>query len=311
MTAASSPAPTANAPQSDVRWAQALVFIAPALWSVNYLAAKWAPGVIAPHALALGRWTLAALILAWVARAELHAKRRMVRAEFGRNLVLGALGMWVCGAFVYIGGHDTTAINIGLLYAASPVMVVLASGLWLRERLTGMMLVGIALALGGVLHIILKGHWASLGDVRLNQGDVWIAIAVVCWSGYSVLLRRWPSAFDAVARTALIALGGVIVLIPFTVLEAEYWRASTWSWASVGLVVATGVAPGALAYTAFVFMQRVLGAAKVSAVLYLAPLYSAIVAHAVLGETIEWYHGVGALLILPGIWLTTRTPSSR
>jgi len=31
--------------------AHVLVFITPALWSVNYLVARWAPGVIAPHAL--------------------------------------------------------------------------------------------------------------------------------------------------------------------------------------------------------------------------------------------------------------------
>jgi drug/metabolite transporter (DMT)-like permease len=288
-----------------------LIFIAPALWTVNYLAARWAPGVIAPHALALGRWSLAALMLGWVAREELLAKRALVREEFGRNLVLGALGMWVCGAFVYIGGHDTTAINIGLLYAASPVMVVLASGLWLRERLTLSVLVGIALALAGVLHIILKGHWAALGEVRLNRGDLWIAVAVVCWSVYSVLLRHWPSSFGAVARTTLIAVGGVVVLIPFTLLEAMFWHPTTLSWKSVGLVVATAVAPGALAYTSFVFMQRVLGAARVSAVLYLGPLYSALVGYLVLGEAIEWYHGLGALLIAPGIWLTTRVAPPR
>ena len=54
------------------------------------------------------------------------------------------------------------------------------------------------------------------------------------------------------------------------------------------------------------FMQRVLGAARVGVVLYLAPLYSAAIGWAVLGERIEWFHAVGALLILPGIWLSTQ-----
>ena len=52
---------------AERRLAHALIFIAPALWSVNYLVARWAPGVIAPHALALGRWTVAALVLAFLA----------------------------------------------------------------------------------------------------------------------------------------------------------------------------------------------------------------------------------------------------
>jgi drug/metabolite transporter (DMT)-like permease len=53
-------------------------------------------------------------------------------------------------------------------------------------------------------------------------------------------------------------------------------------------------------------MQRTLGAARVSVVLYLGPLYSALIGWAVLGERIEVFHAVGALLILPGIWLSTR-----
>ena len=42
-------------------------------------------------------------------------------------IVLGGLGMWVCGAFVYQGGRSTSAANIGLLYALAPVMIAAAS----------------------------------------------------------------------------------------------------------------------------------------------------------------------------------------
>ena len=60
---------------AELRIAYALLLITPALWSVNYLVARWAPGVIAPHALALGRWVVAALVLAAFCHRELAAKR--------------------------------------------------------------------------------------------------------------------------------------------------------------------------------------------------------------------------------------------
>ena len=290
----------------DLRLAYALLFVAPALWSVNYLVARWAPGVIAPHALALGRWMLAALLLGAVARRELLAKRHLVRAEWGRCLVLGALGMWVCGAFVYIGGRSTSAINIGLLYAASPVLIALASALWLGERLRAWQWAGVALALAGVLHIIVQGRWAALAQLRVNAGDLWVAVAVLCWTAYSLLLRAWPSAFGPVARLALIACGGIVVLLPFTALEALFWVPTPPSWRALALVVTAALLPGAGAYAAYSFMQRVLGAARVGIVLYLAPLYSALAGWAVLGEPIRAFHAVGALLILPGIWLSAR-----
>lgn len=291
---------------AERRLAHALIFIAPALWSVNYLVARWAPGVIAPHALALGRWVVAALVLALFCHREIAAKRQFIRGEAGHFVVLGALGMWVCGAFVYIGGRSTAAVNIGLLYAASPVLIALFSAIWLRERFGVLQALGVALALAGVLHVLVRGQWGALAGVRLNPGDLWIAVAVLCWTAYSLLLRAWPSAFSPVARLTLVACGGIVVLLPFTLWEALFWLPSELSWRSAGLVLAAALIPGAAAYGAYSTMQRTLGAARVSVVLYLGPLYSALIGWAVLGERIEPFHAVGALLILPGIWLSTR-----
>ncbi len=291
---------------AELRLASALIFVAPALWSVNYLVARWAPGVIAPHMLALARWTVAALLLSAFCWRELVAKRHLIRAEALHFLVLGALGMWICGAFVYIGGRSTSAVNIGLLYATSPVMIALASALWLHERFSRFQALGVALALAGMLHIVVKGEWAALGQVGINPGDLWIAAAVLSWTVYSLLLRGWPSSFGSLARLTLIACGGVIVLIPFTLWEAVFWLPSTLSMQSVGLVLAAALLPGAAAYGAYSFMQRVLGASRVAMVLYLSPLYSAVIGWAVLGESIEPFHWLGAMLILPGIWLSTR-----
>ena len=191
--------------------------------------------MIAPHALALGRWCVAALLLGLFCRHELAAKRERIAAEWRQFIVLGALGMWVCGAFVYIGARSTTAINLGLLYGVAPVLIAVVSALWLHERFGALQSLGVALALAGVLHILVKGEWTALADVRINPGDAWVAVAVVCWAAYSVLLRAWPSAFGPVARLTLIACGGIVVLIPFTVWEALAWlpsscpgRASRW-----------------------------------------------------------------------------------
>jgi drug/metabolite transporter (DMT)-like permease len=296
----------APAARRDFALAYALLFIAPAMWSVNYLVARWAPGHIAPHALALGRWCVAALLLAAVCRRELLHKRALIKREWKQCIVLGALGMWVCGAFVYIGARSTSAVNIGLLYAASPVLIALVSALWLHERLGPRQVAGVGLALAGVVHIVVQGRWDALAQLRINPGDLWVAVAVLCWTAYSLLLRAWPSAFGPVARLTLVSFGGIVVLIPFTVWEAAAWLPSTLSWRSVGLVLTAALIPGAGAYAAYSFMQRTLGAARVGVVLYLGPLYSALVGWAVLGERIEPFHALGALMIMPGIWLSTR-----
>lgn len=115
-------------PTPDTRQRQALVllWITPALWSVNYIIARKAPEFVTPYLLALGRWCLAGLLLAWLARRELWQQRRAVAAAWREHLVLGALGMLICGAWVYLGARTTGAMNIALIYSASPVLIAWA-----------------------------------------------------------------------------------------------------------------------------------------------------------------------------------------
>ena len=53
-------------------------------------------------------------------------------------------------------------------------------------------------------------------------------------------------------------------------------------------------------------MRRELGAARVSVVLYLGPIYAAVIAWLVLGEPLKIHHLIGLALILPGIYLVNR-----
>jgi drug/metabolite transporter (DMT)-like permease len=283
-----------------------LLFVTPALWSVNYLVARSSLEVAAPHALALGRWVLAGALLTALSWRELSARRAAIRAEWKSLLALGALGMWICGAFVYIGAHTTVASNIALVYAVSPVLIALYSTWALGERMGPAQAAGVALAFLGVLHVALKGHWPGLITLAFTAGDLWVLAAALAWTAYALILKGVPSAFGPLPRLALSCWGGVLVLIPFTVIEAAWFMPTDIGARTLMYMVALALFPGFGAYLAYSFMQRELGAARVGVVVYLGPLYSAVMAWVVLGEPIMPYHAVGAALILPGIFLATR-----
>ena len=287
-------------------FALALLFIAPALWAVNYLVARSAPGVIEPHLLASLRWLMAALLFSLGNWGELRAHRAKILQDWKHYLVLGALGMWICGAWVYIGGRTTVAVNIALIYAVSPVLIVAASALWLKERITAIQVSGVLLALAGVLHVILKGQWADLTAVQFVAGDGWVLAAAVSWAAYSLVLKKWHSPLSASARLSVISLSGVLVMLPFTVIEAIQNPLPVLTWPGFGLALAAAVIPGYGAYLSFSVMQRELGAARVSVTLYLGPLYAAVIAWMVLGEPLRLHHYVGMALVLPGIYLVNR-----
>lgn len=290
------------------RLAHILLFVTPGLWSANYIVARAAPGVVEPHMLAFWRWLLALALMLPMAWPALRRQWPAWRHEWKDALLLGALGMWICGAFVYIGGRTTAATNIGLIYAICPVLIAGASAVLFGERFGRLQTAGVALALAGMLLVVAKGSPANLLAVRFTAGDLWIVTAATSWAAYSVLLRLRPSVLDPFARLAVITLGGLVVLLPLTIAEAAISGIPEISLRAFGLALLAALLPGFGAYQAYSFMQRELGAARTGLVMYLGPLYAALTAWWLLDEVPRWYHLAAALLILPGIWLATRRP---
>ena len=289
----------------QTRLALLLVWLVPVFLTVNYVVARWAPGVIGPHLLALGRWTLAAAVLLVFSGRELWQQRAEVAQVWWQYATLGALGMLVCGAWVYQGARSTSTMNIALIYAASPVLIALGSARWLGERLSRLQGVGVALALTGVLHVVVKGQWTALASVNFVAGDAWILGATVAWAAYALLQKKWPSSLSATARLAATCLGGVVVLLPFAAWETQQTGLTHWGLPALALVVVAGLVPGLGAYWMYGWAQKVVGASRVAVALYLGPLYAAVVAWSVLGEPLSWYHFAGTALILPGVFLGT------
>jgi drug/metabolite transporter (DMT)-like permease len=291
------------------RLAWILLLLSPAFFAVNMLMARYAT-FVPPNALALGRWLLVALLLLPFVWPRLVRYRHALAREWPDLLMLGALGMWVCGAWVYIGGRTTPALNIGLIYAASPILVVALGRLLYRERLTAGRIAGIVLCLAGVAAVFAKGRFDNLLSVRFTEGDLWIAAASACWGLYSVLLKQRPSALDPLTRLCAISIAGSLVLLPFAIGEAALWQGPDFAdWRTWTVWIVLAIVPGVGAYGAFAFCIRELGPSVTSVSMYLGPLYVGLMAWATLGEAPQGYHLIGILLVLPGLFLATRPPA--
>jgi drug/metabolite transporter (DMT)-like permease len=287
------------------RLALTLVWFVPSLWTVNYIVARLAPGVIGPYLLALGRWAIAGAVLVALCAPELWRERRHIGGHWWQYLILGVLGMMVCGAWVYQGARSTGAMNIALIYAASPAMIALGAGLWLGETFGKRQAAGVVLALAGVLHVIVRGNWLALAELRFVPGDAWVLAATVAWAAFALLQKHWPSPLSATARLAAICMAGVFSLLPFAAWELTQPGLLVWGPTALWLVLAAAALPGLGAYWIYGWAQRIVGASRVAVALYLGPLYASIGAWWLLGESPGWHHLVGAMLILPGVFLVT------
>lgn len=303
-----------STPTDSAAWARQrrlaliLLFIAPALFASNMLTARATHDLIPPVALAFGRWSITLAIMLPITGAALWRSRAILRREWLDLLILGALGMGICGAFVYIGADTTTATNIGLIYAAAPILIVLCAHFGYGEALTKIQALGVAFSFAGVIAIVCRGDLSVLLQLRFTAGDIWILASTTAWAVYSVLLRHRSSALPLMVRFTAITAGGVLVLIPFTAAEALAGEITQINQTTIGAMLFLAVVASFGAYQVYAKIQQVLGAGTTSLLMYLIPLYNGVLAFLLLGETLENYHLIGAALVLPGIYLATRKP---
>lgn len=292
----------------DLRIAQILLFVTPAMFTTNMVLARATAGLIPPVALAELRWIgVVILLLPFCGRELWHSRAQLMR-DWRHLAILGFLGMGICGAGVYYGAATTTATNIGLIYATSPVQIILLSRALFGEGFSLRQGAGTALALLGVLVIILRGDASALLHLSFSAGDLIIFGASVSWALYSVLLKHWPSSLSVTARLAAIALAGVIVMLPIQVWELATIGPPRFDLPTVAAVITLIVVPGVGAYATFSYMTKHLGASRTALMLYLAPIYTAAMAWLLLGEAFAFYHWLGAALVLPGLYFATHKP---
>ena len=284
----------------------ALLLVMPMFFSSNLVIGRAAATTVEPWTLAFLRWVLAFAILLPFAWQGIRDHRDTLLREWKVIGVMALFGMWICGAGVYFALKYTTASNGTLIYTSSPVLILLLEWIFRGRRVGGREALGIVLAVVGVVTIVVKGSLGTLLGLRLNAGDVLIALAALAWAGYSVLLKRKALAdIPTLSLFATLALAGAITLLPFTLVEiAEtgHFPASGAAWMSIfGLAISASV----LAFSTFQYGIKIVGPATTGLFMYLLPPYGVLMAVIFLGEELKLYHVAGFVLIMAGVILAT------
>ena len=291
---------------AERRRAYLLLAIMPLFFSSNIIFGRAAVDEVEPFTLAFIRWSASALILSIITAGAVRAAWPRFRAA-GRLLFINAfLGMWICGALVYLALKYTSATNGTLIYTSSPVLIILIEWLFRGRAVNWREIVGITAALIGVVVIVAKGSLDVLASLEFNAGDLIFVLAAISWAIYSVVLKS--DAFNGSPTlplfTILAGCGGLL-LAPFALAEVVWFHSfpnTLASWTNIaGIVFISSL----LAFSSFQYGVKVLGASVAGISLYLLPVYGVSLAVIFLGEKLNAYHGWGIALVLSGVIFAT------
>lgn len=291
-----------GADRSPSSTAYLLVALAALCWSGNHILGRAIAGHVPPFAISTVRWVVPALVLWPFAHRHLKHDWPAIRAHWRILLFLALAGGTVFGALQYVGLQYTTAINVSVLNSLAPVLIVAMGTLVFRDRLAARQLLGIAVSLAGVLIIVSGGSLETLSALQFNAGDLIILFNMGVWAIYSTCLRRRP-AIHWLSFTFMLAAVAGLTTLPFWVWEHASGFTLQLSLMTGAAFLYVSVFPSLVAYASWNRGVDLIGANRAGVFLHLIPLYSAVLASVLLGETAGVHHGAGFLLILAGVWL--------
>ncbi len=301
-----------------------LLAVSTASLFIRYAQADGAPSlIIAAYRLTLA--TLALLPLAlWRQRAEL---RRLTGREW---LLTGLSGIFLGLHFgTWISSLEyTTVANSVVFVSTAPLFVALIAAVWLRERPTRGVLLGLALALVGSVIVGVSDACAAPAGcpspsdfVRGTSffGDLLALAGAVAVAAYLIIGRTVRGRMSLLVyilltygSAALTLIAGVSVLRgSFAGFEPADFAASLLGgrlgW---GLcVVLLALAPQLIGHSSYNWALKYLPATFVSVTVLGEPIGSTLLAYLLLGETPTLLKLLGAALILSGIFLAARRDS--
>jgi drug/metabolite transporter (DMT)-like permease len=253
--------------------------------------------------------TAGALLYAWVRlRGTPRPERRHWRsaAVIGGLLLLGGNGL-VTWAEVRVPSGLAA-----LIVASVPIWMTVLDGLQRRERPHGVVILGLALGLGGIAFLVAPARFA--GGSRVDPlGAAALLTAALLWAIGSLLSRRVALPASTLLATAMEMIAGGAILLAVSGLARE-WRGfslaavSTRSWLALAYLIVAG---SLLGFSAYIFLLGATTPARVSTYAYVNPLVAVFLGWLLASEAVTLRTGVATLIIVAAVALIIRHGARR
>lgn len=278
------------------------------IYGVNYTIAKdLMPNYITPFGLVFCR-VVGALSLFWIIHSFNYEK--VEKKDFLLLAACGFFGVFANQLMFLYGLDNTTPINAGIIMTSNPILVLIASAIILKNRITLTKVSGIALGIAGALLLLLFKKDFSFGSTTL-KGDLFIFLNAISYGIYLVIAVPLMRKYKPITVVKWVFTFGLIFVFPFGIeqfTEIEWTAFPLKIWFEFAFVV---IATTFFAYLLNIYGLQKLNPSVVSTYIYLQPLLAAIFAIWLGKDSLDWIKIVAALLIFSGVYLVSKIDKAK
>lgn len=288
-----------------------MLALATSTWGSAFIAGKIAVQSFEPATVAFFRFFGAALLLfplMWFKEKDMP---KPTKRDWFLFAVLGLTGIALYNIFFFLASKHAPVIKSSLFIASNPVLIIILSVLFLKEKISKNQVIGLILALLGVAFIITNGDLSMFLSMAFEPIDLILLGAVICWALYSVVGRVVLRKFSAIVSTTYAVGFGTLFLLPFAVVETSIsdLTSSTFVvWLAIGHM---SIFVTVVSFIMYYYGIQQIGAAKASIFINFMPISAVIMASVFLEEALTFPHLIGAMFVLSGVTLSTYKRASK
>ncbi|UAL32053.1 DMT family transporter [Nocardioides rotundus] len=274
------------------------------LWASAFVAIRYLVEDFSPGALSLGRLLVGSAVLTLLAlRPGAPRMVRPTRVEWVRLVAIGLLWFAFYNIALNAGERLVDAGTAAMLIQVSPIVVAVLAAMFLGERFTVWLGVGLAVAFSGVSLI------ASAAGQQTHADPIGVGLvlaAAVAYGVAAIVQKPLMSRLSSLQVVLTACTVGAVACLPWAGELVRQTLASQPS--DVAWVVYLGVFPTAIAFTTYGFALRHMRASSLAVTTFLVPPITIVLGWLLLDEVPPALAFVGGALCIVGVLIARRRP---
>ncbi|MFL2854522.1 MAG: DMT family transporter [Candidatus Pelagibacter sp.] len=287
--------------------AYTMLILATLFWAGNFTIGKFAyTENVPPYSLAFFRWILVWIILLPFTFKEIPKIKTEVKNNLPLFFILGFTSVGIFSAFTYNALNYTQVINASLFNTAIPVSIILVCFLLKIEKTNIFQISGLIVSVLGILAIITRLDLNILLTLNFNKGDIYMIIAIISWGIYSAFLKKKTFDISLLSLVHVVCTFGLIILLPAFLFELAQGKTTELNSNLIFILLYIAIFPSIGSYYCWAGAVSIIGANRAGIFLSLIPLFSTIFAMIFFNEKFLFFHFIGSVLIILGLFLSNK-----
>jgi len=276
-------------------------------WAGNFMVGKLAYlENIPPMSLVFFRWSLVWIILLPFTYKEILKNKDIILNNLPLLFFLALTSVGLFNSFTYLALVYTQVINASLFNTAIPAMIIFLCFLLKIEKTNKFQIFGLIISVLGILAIITKLDLKILLSLNFNKGDLIMIGGVITWGLYSSFLKKKKFTLPLLTLVHVLCTFGLIFIFPQFIYELSQGLTVKFNINLGYTLTYLALFPSIGSYYCWAGAVAIIGANRAGIFLSLIPFFSTILAMIFFNEQFQFFHLIGSILIVLGLFLSNR-----